>query len=300
MGGQAPATIAAPAPVVAYAGLTSWHKASFPTIIETTSSCSWTKIHNPWLHRQRVLEPHDQSDIAGALPVAQHSAVAIASHAIPAGVIIIQSSFENFGFSRLRYYCPTKSLEALKEKTVSEHHSVPIVPLTTATAHPHGFSYGFAMFSQMITLLILSFLCIFPSIWGLPTPFRWQWKCDLSASFLNSQQIRPAQSNSTESHLLIVVDRCRFTTHHLGKREAGIIGYHGGFLGGESESSWYNIRLLLIQLKPSAPVYQFKNPPSGYLGHHGLVGLKSAPCVNVNNVPVPCAHPGLLHHGYLG
>merc|ERR1712079_519051 len=63
VGGQAPATIAAPAPVVAYA--------------------------------------------AGALPVAQHSAVAIASHAIPA-----------------------------------EHHSVPIVPVTTA-AHPHGFSYGF-------------------------------------------------------------------------------------------------------------------------------------------------------------
>merc|ERR1712122_355044 len=84
VGGQAPATITAPAPVVAY---------------------------------------------AGALPIAQHSAVAIASHAIPA-----------------------------------EHHSVPIVPLTAATAHPHGFSYGFAMFSQMITLLLLSFLCIFPSI----------------------------------------------------------------------------------------------------------------------------------------
>merc|ERR1712012_424469 len=67
----------------------------------------------------------------------------------------------------------------------------------------------------------------------------------------------------------IPADGCRFATHHLGKREAGIIGYHGGFLG-------------------------------GYHGHHGLVGLKSAPCVNVNNVPVPCAHPGLLHHGYLG
>merc|ERR1712086_64826 len=53
IGGQAPATIAAPAPVVAY---------------------------------------------AGAFPVAHHSAVAIASHAIPA-----------------------------------EHHSVPIVPLTHAT-----------------------------------------------------------------------------------------------------------------------------------------------------------------------
>merc|ERR1712004_918348 len=61
VGGQAPATIAAPVPVVAY---------------------------------------------TGALPVAQHSAVAIASHAIPA-----------------------------------EHHSVPIVPLTSAAAHPHGFSY---------------------------------------------------------------------------------------------------------------------------------------------------------------
>ena len=94
VGGQAPATIAAPAPVVAYAGLPSWPVASFPTIVETTSSCSWTKIHNPWLHCQQVLEQHDQSDIAGALPVAQHSAVAIASHAIPAGVIIIQSSFE--------------------------------------------------------------------------------------------------------------------------------------------------------------------------------------------------------------
>merc|ERR1712002_1024138 len=64
VGGQAPATIAAPAPVVAY---------------------------------------------AGALPVAHHSAVAIASHAIPAA-----------------------------------HHSVPIVALTHATlaaTYPHGFSY---------------------------------------------------------------------------------------------------------------------------------------------------------------
>ena len=64
---------------------------------------------------QQVLEQHDQSDIAGALPVAQHSAVAIASHAIPAGVIIIQSSFVKFGISRLRYHCPTKSPEVFKE-----------------------------------------------------------------------------------------------------------------------------------------------------------------------------------------
>merc|ERR1712212_1137375 len=49
---------------------------------------------------------------AGALPVAHHSAVAIASHAIP-----------------------------------TEHHSVPIVTLTHATvgtSYPHGFSYGFS------------------------------------------------------------------------------------------------------------------------------------------------------------
>ena len=80
-----------------------------------------------------------------------------------------------------------KISRSIKRKTVSEHHSVPIVPLTTATAHPHGFSYGFAMFSQMITLLLLSFLCIFPSIWGLPTPFQMTIKCDLSALSINTR-----------------------------------------------------------------------------------------------------------------
>jgi len=55
------------------------------------------------------------------------------------------------------------------------------------------------------------------------------------------------------------------------KRDAGYPGYHGGYLG-------------------------------GYLGHHGghVLGLKSAPCVNVNNVPVPCATGALFHHGHLG
>merc|ERR1712212_357706 len=55
------------------------------------------------------------------------------------------------------------------------------------------------------------------------------------------------------------------------KRDAGYLGYHAGYLG-------------------------------GYLGHHGghVLGLKSAPCVNVNNVPVPCATGALFHHGHLG
>merc|ERR1712002_21160 len=38
----------------------------------------------------------------------------------------------------------------------------------------------------------------------------------------------------------------------------------------------------------------------GYAGTYGLgyVGLKSAPCVNAANVPVPCAHGlGLVHYG---
>merc|ERR1719481_410056 len=38
----------------------------------------------------------------------------------------------------------------------------------------------------------------------------------------------------------------------------------------------------------------------GYAGAYGLgfVGLKSAPCVNAANVPVPCAHGlGLVHYG---
>ena len=121
-------------------------------------------------------QPDDQSDIAGALPVAQHSAVAIASHAIPAGVVIIQSSFEKFGITpnnvSTKITLSNKISASIKRKTVSEHHSVPIVPLTTAAAHPHGFSYGFAMFSQMITLLLLSFLCVFRPFEDFQLPFR--------------------------------------------------------------------------------------------------------------------------------
>merc|ERR1712212_1031294 len=158
VGGQAPATIAAPAPVVAY---------------------------------------------AGALPVAHHSAVAIASHAIPAA-----------------------------------HHSVPIVPLThatLATAYPHGFSYGFSSVSPPSTINTLA----------------------------------PTTYSSPDNAVAGVVDLR--TSSDRRKRDAGYLGYHGGYLG-------------------------------GYLGHHGshVLGLKSAPCVNVNNVPVPCATGGLFHHGHLG
>jgi len=168
IGGQAPATIAAPAPVVAY---------------------------------------------AGALPaVAHHSAVAIASHAIPA-----------------------------------EHHSVPIVPLThatVATSYPHGFSYGFS--SAYPSLLASpAFNTLAPKIYSSP---------DIS---------------SVDSSVASAVDLRTASSRR--KRDAGYLGYHGGYLG-------------------------------GYLGHHGghVLGLKSAPCVNVNNVPVPCATGALFHHGHLG
>merc|ERR1712055_279382 len=168
IGGQAPATIAAPAPVVAY---------------------------------------------AGALPaVAHHSAVAIATHAIPA-----------------------------------EHHSVPIVTLTHATlgtSHPHGFSYGFSSASPSL-LSSPTFNTLAPKIYS---------STDISsvdASVASSVDLRTASGRR--------------------KRDAGYLGYHGGYLG-------------------------------GYLGHHGghVLGLKSAPCVNVNNVPVPCATGALFHHGHLG
>merc|ERR1712226_922199 len=178
VGGQAPATIAAAAPVVAY---------------------------------------------AGALPVAHHSAVAIASHAIPAA-----------------------------------HHSVPIVPLTHSTlaaTHPHGFSYGFTSFH--------------PSIWP-----------STSVNTIDSKTYSAPDISLPENGVGDVVDLRdagrssralnEVASHHLGKRDAGYLGYHGGYLG-------------------------------GYLGHHGghVLGFKSAPCVNVNNVPVPCAG-GYLHHGRFG
>merc|ERR1712080_471341 len=42
-----------------------------------------------------------------------------------------------------------------------------------------------------------------------------------------------------------------------------------------------------------------KKRDAGYIGYHGghVLGLKSAPCVNVNNVPVPCAAGAVFHHG---
>jgi len=177
IGGQAPATIAAPAPVVAY---------------------------------------------AGALPVAHHSAVAIASHAIP-----------------------------------TEHHSVPIVTLTHATlgtsypqhatvgtSYPHGFSYGFSS--------------VHPSLLASPALNT------LAPKIYSSAEISPVDDS-----VVSAVDLR--TASSRKKRDAGYLGYHAGYLG-------------------------------GYLGHHGghVLGLKSAPCVNVNNVPVPCATGALFHHGHLG
>merc|ERR1712212_487680 len=162
IGGQAPATIAAPAPVVAY---------------------------------------------AGALPVAHHSAVAIASHAIP-----------------------------------TEHHSVPIVTLTHATlgtsypqhatvgtSYPHGFSYGFSS--------------VHPSLLASPALNT------LAPKIYSSVDI----SSVDDAGVASAVDLR--TASGRRKRDAGYLGYHGGH----------------------------------------VLGLKSAPCVNVNNVPVPCATGALFH-----
>merc|ERR1712037_863761 len=78
---------------------------------------------------------------AGALPVAHHSALAIANYAIPA-----------------------------------EHHSVPIVPLTHATvgtAYPHAFSYGLKS-APCVNVNNVPVPCatggssLSPALWSLP------------------------------------------------------------------------------------------------------------------------------------
>merc|ERR1719500_1888259 len=48
----------------------------------------------------------------------------------------------------------------------------------------------------------------------------------------------------------------------------------------------------------AAMAYAEADPYFGY-GYAGAYGLKSAPCVNAANVPVPCAagHAGYLHYG---
>merc|ERR1712080_370675 len=46
------------------------------------------------------------------------------------------------------------------------------------------------------------------------------------------------------------------------------------------------------------PYYGYGYAGLGYLGYHGYAhGLKSAPCLNAANVPVPCAAGGYLHYG---
>merc|ERR1711971_851284 len=51
----------------------------------------------------------------------------------------------------------------------------------------------------------------------------------------------------------------------------------------------------------SVPIVPLTHATVGtsYLGGQ-VLGLKSAPCVNVNNVPVPCATGALGHLGHLG
>merc|ERR1712236_171549 len=71
--------------------------------------------------------------------------------------------------------------------------------------------------------------------------------------------------------------------------------------------SSHNMKFLVAFSAIVAMAYAEADPFYGYgyagaygLGYHGLgyVGLKSAPCVNAANIPVPCAHGvGLVHYG---
>merc|ERR1712121_250384 len=71
--------------------------------------------------------------------------------------------------------------------------------------------------------------------------------------------------------------------------------------------SSHNMKFLVAFSAIVAMAYAEADPFYGYgyagtygLGYHGLgyLGLKSAPCVNAANVPVPCAHGvGLVHYG---
>merc|ERR1711890_171728 len=70
-----------------------------------------------------------------------------------------------------------------------------------------------------------------------------------------------------------------------------------------------NMKFLVAFSAIVAMAYAEADPYYGYgyagaygLGYHGLGygyahGLKSAPCVNAANVPVPCAAGGYLHYG---
>ena len=128
---------------------------------------------------------------------------------------------------------------------LAEHHSVPIVPLTHATvgtAYPHAFSYGLKSAPCVNVnnvpvpcatggLLSYGLSSLSPALWSSP----------------NLNTIATTTYSTPDAEVAGVVD-LRTAASDRKKRDAGYLGYHGGYLGGEAT---ININTLFITFTPS-------------------------------------------------
>ena len=139
---------------------------------------------------------------------------------------------------------------------LAEHHSVPIVPLTHATvgtAYPHAFSYGLKS-APCVNVNNVPVPCATGGFLGYGlsslSPALWSSPNLNTLVYTTSPDVSPPDNEVAgvlDNEVAGVVD-LRTAGSDRKKRDAGYLGYHGGYLGGEAT---ININTLFITFTPS-------------------------------------------------
>ena len=139
---------------------------------------------------------------------------------------------------------------------LAEHHSVPIVPLTHATvgtAYPHAFSYGLKS-APCVNVNNVPVPCATGGLLGYGlsslSPALWSSPNLNTLVYTTSPGVSPPDNEVAgvlDNEVAEVVD-LRTAGSDRKKRDAGYLGYHGGYLGGEAT---ININTLFITFTPS-------------------------------------------------
>ena len=139
---------------------------------------------------------------------------------------------------------------------LAEHHSVPIVPLTHATvgtAYPHAFSYGLKS-APCVNVNNVPVPCATGGHlsygWSSLSPALWSSPNLNTLVYTTSPDVSPPDNEvaGVVDHEVAEVVDLRTAGSDRKKRDAGYLGYHGGYLGGEAT---ININTLFITFTPS-------------------------------------------------
>ena len=139
---------------------------------------------------------------------------------------------------------------------LAEHHSVPIVPLTHATvgtAYPHAFSYGLKS-APCVNVNNVPVPCATGGLLGYGlsslSPALWSSPNLNTLVYTTSPDVSPPDNEvaGVVDHEVAEVVDLRTAGSDRKKRDAGYLGYHGGYLGGEAT---ININTLFITFTPS-------------------------------------------------